>query len=417
MSVSRERLYEEIWAEPALTVAMRYGVSSSFLARVCQRLNVPRPARGYWAKLAAGKKQRRLPLPETRVGDETEWLRPGEGPTAPPPELRPPDPEAPRSPPRPRAPDARHPLVVGVRGRFDVARVDRYGRLRPRRSLLVDVYVSKDTLGKALRTANALFLELEGRGHRVVMPTRDNEFYRPPVDADPRGPSYDDSWTPKRPTIAYLGTVAIGLTLFELTGSVLMRLSDGKWVRVPQRVAATSHVGGWNAPMTRTVTNGLLCLRATCPYGVASWERRWSEVKRGELLSKVKEIATELEGETPALVKLVEEGERLAERQRKEREEQYQKYLREEQERRRQENIKAARTELMAAIQAWGALRNIEAFFASVEAQTASLPDDERAVILDRLARGRALIGPIDALQRLREWVAPEERSLERRWY
>jgi superfamily II DNA or RNA helicase len=150
---------------------------------------------------------------------------------------------------------------------------------------------------------------------------------------------------------------------------------------------------------------------------VASWERRWSEAEPGDLLAKVTEIATELEGETPALVKLVEEGQREAERQRKEREEQYQKYLREEREKRRQENIKAARDDLVAAIQSWGALRNIEAFFASVEAQTASLPDDERAAILDRLARGRALIGPIDALGRLREWVAPEERSLERRWY
>ena len=34
MSVSREKLYEEVWAEPMLKVGARYGVSSSFLARV-----------------------------------------------------------------------------------------------------------------------------------------------------------------------------------------------------------------------------------------------------------------------------------------------------------------------------------------------------------------------------------------------
>ena len=76
-----------------------------------------------------------------------------------------------------------------------------------------------------------------------------------------------------------------------------------------------------------------------------------------------------------------------------------------------------AREELLVAIEAWGSARNIEASFASVEQQAAQLPDDERAAILDRLARGRALIGPIDALRRVRDWVAPEERSLERRWY
>jgi hypothetical protein len=42
MAVSREDLYKEVWAEPMTRVAARHEVSSSFLARVCQRLNVPR---------------------------------------------------------------------------------------------------------------------------------------------------------------------------------------------------------------------------------------------------------------------------------------------------------------------------------------------------------------------------------------
>ena len=33
MSVTREALYDEVWAEPMTTVAARYAVSSSFLAR------------------------------------------------------------------------------------------------------------------------------------------------------------------------------------------------------------------------------------------------------------------------------------------------------------------------------------------------------------------------------------------------
>jgi methylaspartate ammonia-lyase len=38
-TVDRETLYQEVWAQPMTTVAVRYGVSSSFLARVCERLN------------------------------------------------------------------------------------------------------------------------------------------------------------------------------------------------------------------------------------------------------------------------------------------------------------------------------------------------------------------------------------------
>ena len=36
-------------------VAARYGVSSSFLAWVCERLNVPRPARGYAYGIGTGR--------------------------------------------------------------------------------------------------------------------------------------------------------------------------------------------------------------------------------------------------------------------------------------------------------------------------------------------------------------------------
>lgn len=55
MTVAREKLFEENWAEPMTKVAARYDVSSSFLARVCERLGVPRPPRGYWEQLRVGK--------------------------------------------------------------------------------------------------------------------------------------------------------------------------------------------------------------------------------------------------------------------------------------------------------------------------------------------------------------------------
>ena len=60
-----------------LRVAARFGVSSSYMARVCTLLNVPRPERGYWAKLAVGKAPKQPPLPEPRPGDPLEWTRDG----------------------------------------------------------------------------------------------------------------------------------------------------------------------------------------------------------------------------------------------------------------------------------------------------------------------------------------------------
>jgi hypothetical protein len=47
MTVMREKLFKEVWSEPMTTVAKRYGVSSNYLARVCERMGLPRPERGY----------------------------------------------------------------------------------------------------------------------------------------------------------------------------------------------------------------------------------------------------------------------------------------------------------------------------------------------------------------------------------
>lgn len=63
-SVTRENLHAEVWAEPMTKVAERYGVSSNYLARICERLSIPRPSRGYWQQLAAGRTPSVPPLPE-----------------------------------------------------------------------------------------------------------------------------------------------------------------------------------------------------------------------------------------------------------------------------------------------------------------------------------------------------------------
>ncbi|MFT5691594.1 MAG: hypothetical protein ACI92E_000923 [Oceanicoccus sp.] len=76
--VTREELYQKVWAAPMTAVARQYGVSSSYMARVCTRLNVPRPDRGYWAKRAAGQTVEPPDIPDTGPGDELEWVRDGQ---------------------------------------------------------------------------------------------------------------------------------------------------------------------------------------------------------------------------------------------------------------------------------------------------------------------------------------------------
>lgn len=78
--VSREELYALVWSKPMLEIARRFGVSSSYMASVCQHLNVPRPPRGYWAKVAAGKSLGRIPaLPPPLPGNDQLWARGASG--------------------------------------------------------------------------------------------------------------------------------------------------------------------------------------------------------------------------------------------------------------------------------------------------------------------------------------------------
>lgn len=59
----REKLYEEVWAEPVVAVAKRYGISDVGLRKICKKLGVPLPPLGHWAKVQAGRKVTRPNLP------------------------------------------------------------------------------------------------------------------------------------------------------------------------------------------------------------------------------------------------------------------------------------------------------------------------------------------------------------------
>ena len=62
---NREKLYNEVWANPVVKVAAQYGVSDVTIHKICKKLNVPTPPLGYWAKVSAGEKVAKTPLPKT----------------------------------------------------------------------------------------------------------------------------------------------------------------------------------------------------------------------------------------------------------------------------------------------------------------------------------------------------------------
>ena len=68
--LSRQALYDLVWAKPMTKVAAELGLTGTGLKKVCDRNDVPTPDRGYWNKLAYGKQVRRYSLPASKFGVE-----------------------------------------------------------------------------------------------------------------------------------------------------------------------------------------------------------------------------------------------------------------------------------------------------------------------------------------------------------
>ena len=60
--LSREELFALVWEKPTSEVARQFGVSDVAISKLCTRLQVPKPPRGYWARVGSGQTPRRPPL-------------------------------------------------------------------------------------------------------------------------------------------------------------------------------------------------------------------------------------------------------------------------------------------------------------------------------------------------------------------
>jgi len=185
----REELYAEVWEQPLVKIAPKYGISAVALGKVCLKLQIPLPGRGYWVKKEFGKPVKRLPLlpgkdlpivqrfkfpplqgaplTDTKGQEETpsdpEYLRivgfetRGIGI----------DPNA-----------KRHPLVKTAERILKQTKPDDRGILQPPwwgSEPCLDLHVPKESLGRALFFVNAVILALEAEGFPVTVKTGKHE--------------------------------------------------------------------------------------------------------------------------------------------------------------------------------------------------------------------------------------------------
>lgn len=417
--ITREDLYELVWSKPMIKVAEQFDVSGSYMARVCSVLRVPRPERGYWAKLAYGKAPTPQPLPEAHPGDQIFWSQDGDLRLAP--VIKPAVPLKPRLTRLAPRVEGNHALIGDAKKHFESSRkIDEGQHLKPYKKLLVDITASKAGLDKALAFANDIFNAFESAGHRVVLAPESEQFRRDHVDEHEQPQKRPDHynyyhrglWSPYRPTVVYVGTLAIGLAVIEMSESVLMRYVNGKYVRdsdyLPRKTSRRYLDHTWTT--NKDMPSGRLRLIAYSPYGRVSWSTNWQETKTATLTRDLSVIVKAIEAAAIDLVEKLKEADRQAEIA-------HQKWLVEQEKRRQevdrchvQQSIKDSHAQLGQIMHAWSGVMNVESFLQGIEDRASNLPAEERGAVLDRLKLARRFVGTQNPLDFFLAWKTPLER-------
>jgi hypothetical protein len=168
VTLTREELYQKVWTTPIHKLSQEFGISDVGLAKLCRRHKIPVPGRGYWARLAAGQKLRRIPLPKI----EDAPLRPIEihrtkqpATEGVPMEEKQPVPVIEVADDRPIT----HPIAIEVE-RSLTRSTDEKGLLQARKGRIVPLSVSAEQLPRALRVFDALLAAVEGAGYTLSWP-------------------------------------------------------------------------------------------------------------------------------------------------------------------------------------------------------------------------------------------------------
>lgn len=218
-------------------------------------------------------------------------------------------------------------------------------------------------------------------------------------------------WSPGRPTLVFIGEVAIGLSIYEQTVEKEMVYLDGQYV--PIKEAKELKPGLWNrraktfySRSTQRVASKRLCLRAYSPYPRVSWEYTWTENKVS-LARQCDDIIAYLLDRAVTLRLDVEEADRQADEERKQWEAESAKaILRHERSRiiqAREESLK----NLLKIIEAWSEGRKVHAFFDDMAHKSSAMNNEDRLQLLAKIQDAKDLLAHADGAEALMSWVSP----------
>jgi len=371
--LSREQLYERVWAQPMAVVAPTLWISDVGLRGRCIGMKIPVPPRGYWARRNAGQRVRQPPLPKlgprsAAARTVAEFIRPvvrtadtpENGPVA----------EQRRFESRPENriviadySENPHPLVAETLHRYRHAKKNNADALRPERGPCLSLNVTAGALHRALGILNAILVALDTRG------------YTTKIEMDGGYPH----------TVIVVGTERVSMQIEEVIECVEQPAPP------PKRGA---RFGDWQPPRRVYVPTGRLILRLV-QADESAHRRSWSDCSLGRLEDRLNAI----------VVGVVEVADTIASRRRdyedraiRQRDEQIREYERYRQRAAEAEKVKGL--EELAAL--WHKSQQLRAYLAAVRAamagdSAASSSDqlvewlawaEEYAVGLDPLSHG-----------------------------
>ena len=174
VTFTRKELYDLIWSESMLSLSKKYNISDNGLRKMCIRMKIPMPKGGYWEKLKWGKRVKVEPFVEDNTVEQSISLteKDVEMVTVSPMKIRQKEIEQ----------DANVGLTVAARLTNPdelIIKTRDYLNAKPDKDYNsgilnaswneLDIQVSPEFVGRALRFMDVLIKALKARGHRVYI--------------------------------------------------------------------------------------------------------------------------------------------------------------------------------------------------------------------------------------------------------
>lgn len=257
VNIQRNELYKQVWKTPITKLAKKYGISDVGLKKICKKLNVPTPPRGYWARIYSGQKPKRVDLPRLKHGQVDAYYLDERTEVRHQPEIGVGDDtrqlivkitknsviHVPKRLVKP------HPLVSNTLSKMQKGYSDHYNIIRASGNSCLDIRVSKDSVMRACRITNVLIKSFEKNGFEISIKDRATRILVPGIDDKVRiyirekvrqvdhEMTAEEAADEKRrgwsyaPKCDYEPTGSLGLFIDEYTSNGLKK----RWVDTPKR--------------------------------------------------------------------------------------------------------------------------------------------------------------------------------------